>query len=237
MTRRNPSRSFAAFTLSRAVAWGTLPVLTGAMMLMSVAPITGCEEKKPPAPPPEPPPPPPIPPAVNTDVLMQSAKPDSRVQFPRSETLRDESLARVIIQFADAFAKGDAVRVGEMLSEGDRSLLAQLESTGAWDESTARIEAVRVVTVLQTPGDVAEAMSALVVFAVQEPGSAYPIAWLAEKINGKWLFSGYESENEKRRRASDFDGFMPGVQAPEAAPVDPASPAPTPAAPGGVGGA
>jgi hypothetical protein len=59
--------------------------------------------------------------------------------------LTDESFARAIIEFADAFAKGDDGKVQGLLDAGANNLLGTLVETGEWEASTKPIEAVRIV--------------------------------------------------------------------------------------------
>jgi hypothetical protein len=45
-----------------------------------------------------------------------------------------------------------------------------------------------------------------VTLAVQEPGTAYAIGWIAVEVNGKWTFKASSvSQQANQRRASDFD--------------------------------
>lgn len=182
-------------TLTRA---GLASLLAGSLLLTAGA-LPGCkkkEEKKVEAPPP-PPPPPPQP--VEVDAILQSMKADARVQFPQSKAPTEESLARAVIEFASALAKGDASAMQGMLDAGGKGVLDQLRSTGGWEEGTGKIQAVRVV---QLAGS--EAGGALSL-AIQEPGSAYVLNWAIAGADGKFVFTGMPASSQVLARASDWD--------------------------------
>src|ERR1043165_4813561 len=99
--------------------------------------FAGCEKKAPPPPPPPPPAPRPKPPEpVAVDVLLQSMKADARVQFPAASAPTDEGMARAVITFADAFARGDADKLRPLLDPIGKQVLDQLTASGEWDDST-----------------------------------------------------------------------------------------------------
>ncbi len=115
-------------------------------------------------------------------------------------------------------------------------VLGQLDADGRWQESTARLEAVRVVLTEETPVG-PESMAAAVYLALQEPEGAYVLGWAAIKVGDKWLFTGATATGATKRRASEWDdvgilGLMTddGASAPaleiQAAPDAPAAPPP-----------
>jgi hypothetical protein len=120
--------------------------------------LSGCGEEPPPPPPPKkapPPPPPPPPPEISIQALLQEAKADARVAFADSVKITDEALARAVITLADGFARGDATKLKTVLDDGAVIVLNTLDASGEWAESTAGIEAVRVVYV----GDAGDAFT------------------------------------------------------------------------------
>jgi hypothetical protein len=172
------------------------------------ASMTGCSKPPPPppAPPPAPPPPPPAPDPVNVESVMASLSPDARVQFPQDYAPLTESLAKAVVSFADAFAKGDDSKVGAMLTPGAKATLDQIEAAGGWEDATKKLEAVRVVSLAETGGEEQKATSADVVLAFQEPGSSYVLTWSCSLQNENWLFDAKPAPRGTKPRASDWDG-------------------------------
>ncbi len=132
--------------------------ITLAAGLLATAALSGCGEEPPPPPPPKkapPPPPPPPPPEISIQALLQDAKADARVTFADNVKFTDENLARAVIALADGFARGDASKLKTVLDKGAVNVLNTLDASGEWAESTAGIEAVRVVYV----GDAGDAFT------------------------------------------------------------------------------
>lgn len=221
------------------VAMVTMVALPGTMM-------TACSPPPPPpAPPPAPPPPPPPAEPIQIDPLMQSVRPDQRVQFPQVAAPVDETLARAVIRLCEAIVKGDSAAMGPMLDPAGRGILERLVAGGEWAETTEKIQAIRVVSIVNLGDPTSAQMSAANVYlAVQEPGQAYVLAWLASRAGDTWIFSGNVSTSATRARASEFDGASedvlskdpaPGITpfaAPQAdAPADGSTPAPGGTAP------
>lgn len=201
--RRIRARSFARVSSVLAGLRRGLPMLAACAGLAVVsvglsAGIGGCEKKKVVAPPPPPPPPPPpAPEPVRVDGLLQAMKADARVQFPAANAPTDEKLARAVIELADALARGDAKKFEALVDAPGKGVLAELQASGAWEESTGKkIEAVRVAK-LSGGGDL--------VLAVQEVGSAYPLAWKANTTGPAVVFSAVPTRNLILNRASEFD--------------------------------
>ena len=202
--------------------------------------LAGCEKKKPPpvveAPPP---PPPPIPEPVQVDPIMAGMAPSAKVQFPQTAAPHSEGLAKAVIAFADALAKGDATKFGAMLQPSAKGLLAQLEGDGRWADATAKLEAVRIVLVEDQVNP--DAVAAAVYFATQTPEGADVMGWSAMKVGDQWTFTGAPASSLTKRRASEWDhagmlGLMsdsaseaPDADLPADVPADaPPTPAPTP---------
>ncbi len=243
----NPSRFFPSSTLRVRPTSGVLAFLfTILSVSVPMSLLAGCEKKKPPpvveAPPP---PPPPVPDPVQVDPIMQSMSPSAKVQFPQFAAPHSDGLARAVIAFADALAKGDATKFGSMLNPVTaKPLLTQLMNDGAWDTSVAEIEAVRVVLVNDDVNPNADA--AAVYFAVQATDGAYLLGWGAAKVGDEWKFAGAPASDLVKRRASDWDNLnilalmsdapaatntteIAEPEAPAATPAAPASDAPAPA--------
>ncbi|UCD76108.1 MAG: hypothetical protein JSV91_04135 [Phycisphaerales bacterium] len=109
----------------------------------------GCESEEPP-----PPPqtrrtvtPPPAPPPVKTiQDLMEEYRIDERVIL-RADRAPESTEERVaILEFFDAFARGDAEALGSMLTPLDRMELEAMVAAGVWDESTAGISSIEIQT-------------------------------------------------------------------------------------------
>lgn len=181
--------------------------------LSSVMLLGGC--KKPPPPPPPPPPrkvEPPPPEKVPVAALVQTMKLDARVQFPDSAAPTNEEFARAVATFADALARGDAAKFSSMLDPGGKDVLDRLQKAGLWASSTGKvIEAVRISSAAGGED------GGLVKIAIQEPGSAYQLAWNVTRPSGSFLFTASPSANVTRSRASDFDI---GAEVPTEAVVD-----------------
>ncbi len=59
---------------------------------------------------------------------------------------------KAVLEFFDSFARGDSTALGSMLTKLDREELDRLVQSGAWSETTARIEQIDVQTG-HSPGD------------------------------------------------------------------------------------
>jgi hypothetical protein len=176
------------------------PMTLGAAALV----ITACS--KPPAPPPPPPPPPPAPPKkepVQIDPLRQAMKVDARVQFPQEKAPVDEDLARGVLSLADAIVRGDSAKMQGLLDPTASGALASLTGSGEWDEATGKIEAIRVVRLVDAGG------IGMVTLAIQDPQGAYILNWAAAKSGEKLVFTGAPAADGVKPRASDWD--KPGV--------------------------
>lgn len=112
--------------------------------------LASCSKPPPPKPKPVVAPPPPPPPAlVSIDTIAQELKADARVQFASGLEFEESriELAKAVVRLADAFARGDAKAARALLTRNAQTVLSDLEASGGWEESTKRIEAVRVVLV------------------------------------------------------------------------------------------
>lgn len=192
----NPSKSRSSRFWSMALSI----LAVGASMSL----LAGCEKKKPPPVVEPPPPPPPPPPAqVQVDPILASMSPSAKVQFPQTAAPHNEALARAVIAFADALAKGDAEKFEASLGPADKQWMSRLTNDGSWETETAKLEAVRVVMV--EDGVNADPTGAAVYFALQTPEGADVIGWGAAKVGDQWMFIGAPSTKATKRRASEWD--------------------------------
>lgn len=169
--------------------------LAGALALPAV--LAACGKEAPP------PPPPPPPKKVAQKVDAQSFVSDPRVQFPQEHAPTDESLAQAVADFASALARGDASAFGAMLDNPSKQVLEQQRSSGAWTRETSGIETVRVVALT------AQAESADLALAVQDPRGAYLLGWKAVRTPAdSWTFGGAPAPDTRAPRASDLDGAV-----------------------------
>ncbi len=127
---------------------GWLPL--GTMALASVAAtltLAGCGEDPPPpvvinnTPPPPPPPPPP----PSVDQLRAEMNIDERVKVDRLTTNNPQEV-RAMLRFFDAWVKGDANTVREMLRPEEQAALDDLLASGQWQRGVAGISEVHIVT-------------------------------------------------------------------------------------------
>ena len=108
--------------------------------------------------------------------------------------------------FADAFAKGDGDSVSTMLAPAARADLSALLNSGEFDEEAAKIEAVRLVAVSESPGDSLPSSGAQVYWTIQSPEGAYVMGWNALRVDDAWVFDGTGSTATIRKRATEWDG-------------------------------
>lgn len=141
--------------------------------------------------------------------MLQAIGADERVQFPQAAAPESDSLARAVARFAGAMAKGNAREFGSFLAPDSRAVLDGLVADGRWDEGAAVVEAVRVVhmsTSMVDRGGMLEVNSAQFVLAIQEPGEAFTLGWLALPGGaGDWQFSAMHTSDEVKARASEWD--------------------------------
>ncbi|MDX2147408.1 MAG: hypothetical protein SFZ23_07780 [Planctomycetota bacterium] len=200
---------------------------------MSVVVLTGCGKKAPPPPPPPPPPPvaPPPPEPANLGNVARAVNADPKVQFPQDRAPVDESLARAVFQFAGAFARGDSGALDSMLEAASRPTLSSLTADRRWETATAELEAVRVVSLVESLESDTQASNAQLVLAFQEPGSSYVLAWRASRAGSAWVFAAAPSTADVKTRASDWDNLSSYAPAAVVS-TAPAAPAPEGASPG-----
>lgn len=118
-----------------------------APLALGVSVMEGCKKK---APPPVvvAPPPPPVqkePDPVDFKAIAQTLKADKRVAFAPGASTNKQDLAEAIITVADSLARGDDKKFGAKIDPAARADLNRLVASGAWAETTKKIEAVRLV--------------------------------------------------------------------------------------------
>lgn len=119
------------------------PVLTG------VVAMEGCKKKAPPPPPPPPPKPVKVEdPPVDVKAVLQAAKADRRVAVAPGIASNKEELVKAVIALADGLARGDDKKFGALIDPPSRAQLKGMVTAGQWAESTKKIEAVRVVRLM-----------------------------------------------------------------------------------------
>ncbi len=117
--------------------------------IAAFAGLTACgEEEAPPAPivrvAPPPPPPPPEPTIKSIAELMTEYKIDERVNLPEKAAPNTNEKRIAVLQFWNAFAKGDDQYAGGHMADLDRKVLAGLVSNGGWKSTTSTITAIEV---------------------------------------------------------------------------------------------
>ena len=124
--------------------------VAGVACVVVVAAVTGCGSDEP-----EPTaivarvyaPPPPAPPTLTPiSELMIQLGIDERVRLPEDKAPDNDEARRAVLEFFDAFARGDDQVVASMVSTADRLELEALVDSGAWDETTNQITRIDVQT-------------------------------------------------------------------------------------------
>ncbi len=124
----------------------------GAMAILAMAGPGGCGGSSPDqapvaaAPPPRPsaPPKPAAPEVTPVSQLMSEFGIDERVMLPEEKAPATTPARRAILEFFDAFARGDEAAVGTMISSVDRTELDSLVGSGSWSRTTSGISQIDV---------------------------------------------------------------------------------------------
>jgi len=123
---------------------------TAALSAIALAALAGCGKKEEPvveAPPPPPPPPPPAAPKFTPiATLMTSLNIDERVRLPEEKAPDNDAARTAVLQFFDAFVRGDAASLAGMLSDDDRAELERLEKEGLWAKAVEGVQRVDLQT-------------------------------------------------------------------------------------------
>jgi hypothetical protein len=136
--------------------------------------VTACSEPPPPPPPPvvqAPPPPPPPPPVTPIDELMARYNIDARIRLPEDRAPSNDAERIAILNFFDAFARGNSSRLEPMLAGPDRFELTKLVESGQWSDATGKITRIDLRTGRSPDGEPA-------VLAVMHVGDRFePQLW------------------------------------------------------------
>jgi hypothetical protein len=223
--------------IGRLARKGLVVSVAAGLALAAVSPamvLTGCEEKKKKveAPPPPPPPPPPkAPDPIQVDPVLQSMKPDARVQFPQSAApfLGGSGAGR-----SSAWPMTSRRATRPVCASGWRRRIRRrwdaLVGAGDWDASVKKIEGVRGRGRPPTAGRTPRRRRS--VSRSRSRGQAYVVGFAASKSGSGWVIGGANSPTETKPRASDFDGvsiggFVPVSHSPIDAPSEESSGQPT----------
>ena len=134
-------------------------LLDGAALccLAAIIIAAGCQSEPPPRPiveaAPPPPPPPPVPKVTPIDQLMIQLGIDERVELAEADAPNTDEARKAVLEFFDAFARGDATTLGSMLSVPDRQELDELIASGVWTQTTSKISRIRVQTGASPAGE------------------------------------------------------------------------------------
>jgi len=220
MTNRGHERRRPARLASWAGARALLACVAGLGLALTVPLLPGCgkeEKEEAPAPPPPPPPPPPEPERgepVDLESLHQEMDVDARVRVQGDASKAspaDESLARAMLRFAEAFARlGDdptGSGLESMLDAQGQQILESIRN----DLYGLEVEQVRLVMVDPSARTLTSPSSATVVLAFQIAGlpseeRSNVLVFQARKSGGRWTFAPSPATTETRSRASAWDG-------------------------------
>ncbi|MHC5023667.1 MAG: hypothetical protein ACYTGG_07125 [Planctomycetota bacterium] len=241
------------------IAWSVATVAVIAVGLMGPAGCSGSEpEPVAVAPRKPPPPPPPAPPRVTpVEQLMAQLGIDERIVLPEQKAPATDDDRKAVLEFFDAFARGDAQSLGSMLSFLDQAELQALDQSGDFQRTTNGIAEILLET-----GNVNGNACVLALFTVDSNyqaqlwyyrGDASGYAFesaptppnIVNRLSGNWIESWHKILEEEIAL-----GMMPDVELDPAAldeePDDDrrsggrrsgSSPTqPTPSGPGGPGG-
>lgn len=157
------------------LAMGVFALCVGGVLVAS-----GCSEEEPvavvQAPPPAPPAPPPPPPVASIEQLMAELNIDPRVNLPEAKAPATTEDRKAVLEFFDAFARGNGASLKGMLTGADQRELDALMATPAWKQTTSQITSIDI----QTGADPAGEKCALAVIEVGTGGatSFQPQLWL-----------------------------------------------------------
>ena len=139
MNLKNPQRDWISLGVCLAACAGLNVLLVGCgskpVEEVAVAPPT-----------PAPPPAPEAPRVTPIDQMMVELNIDPRVRLPEAKAPETNEDRKAVLEFFDAFARGDANAVKSMLPEIDQRELAPLVASGAWKDSVSQIKSVEVQT-------------------------------------------------------------------------------------------
>lgn len=236
-----------------------LPPASAFLLLAAGVALTlpGCTEEEPPpvvvAPPPAPPPPPPPPPLATVADLMKELNIDPRVSMDERFAPDTTEKRRAVLQFFDAFARGDATRAGAMMSAEDKTVLDDLVASGDWGSSTRGIDLIEVRAGIRPEDGKACALAIFTVGDGEQAGLwAYELDAgtasfaaeptppnVMERLSGEDLIAAWYDMLEKYlalAQKPDVDLEAPKENMTQSSPTDAAGEEPPPDGGGGGGG-
>jgi len=136
------------------------------------------------------------------------------VEFPVERIPDDADAARAAASLANAIKSGNADALGAMLDPADDAVLEHLVDTGAWGDSAAATQIVRISSI-EPAGDTIR-----IGLALQDDHGAYLLGWQGEHSRGAWQFSSLPVKSQIASRAMDLDGAaLEEMNIPVAGPV------------------
>jgi hypothetical protein len=92
---------------------------------------------------PAPPPPPPVTPISELMVLLSI---DERVDLPETDAPDNDDDRKAVLEFFDAFVRGDSATLRTMMTLADQMELEALIETGIWESSLEDVNRISIVT-------------------------------------------------------------------------------------------
>jgi hypothetical protein len=142
----------ALFTIACAASAGVLLSIGGCVKEVDQE-VTAAQTYTPP-----PPPPPPAPVVMSVADLMNEMRIDDRVHLLESRAPETTEGRRAVLAFFDAFARGNARALEEMLTEADRRELRAMVNDGTWQTAVDGITRIEIETGRGPDGECALAL-------------------------------------------------------------------------------
>lgn len=160
-------------------------------LLVGVVALAGCGEDEPqqaaaPPPPPAAPPPPPEPSVTPVEQLMAQYSIDERIVLPEQRAPESNADRIAVLEFFDAFARGDVAALSMMMTPVDQEELEELVVSGSWEETIEDIERVDLRTGKSPLGD-------KTVIAVFQVGDTFQPQMWYYKSGGQTVFESQPS--------------------------------------------
>ncbi len=191
--------------------WSNWLGVGGAAMVLSIIALPGCSEPEPEpvaearkAPPP--PPPAPKPKAKSLEQLMAELGIDPRVQV-EEDGLPSSTEGRIaLLEFLDAFARGESDALSPMLSAVDRYQLDQMTESGEWSEATSEIAVIRAKAG-KAPASYGGGSVVLAVFEIGDEiiPDYEPQMWSFDDVTGDFVFEAVPCPPDMMNKLSGAD--------------------------------
>lgn len=130
------------------------------------------------------PPPPPAPAVKTVAQLMGELGIDDRVMMLEGWAPQSTEERRVVLEFFDAFARGDAASLRMMLPPLEQAELRALEESGQWSETLDGLYSISVESGVSPDGD----RCVLALFDVEGGAVPQPQLWAYRQESGGWIF-------------------------------------------------